>query len=95
MLPKCFHATRQTAVLLFGMLFWPVSCLADSFSLADALEDTKLYFTAPLRWDSQDWLYFGAALAAIGAAHEFDGRVRTHFVDPKQPLNGAIADGSL
>src|SRR5712671_1204856 len=62
---------------------------ADSFSVGEALNDTKLYFTAPLRWDSEDWLYFGAALAAVGAAHEFDGRVRTHFVDPKQPLNGA------
>ena len=88
MLPKCIYATRQTAILLFGMLFWPVSSLADSFSIHDVLEDTKLYFTAPLRWDSQDWLYFGAALTAIGAAHEFDSRVRTHFVNPKDPLTG-------
>src|SRR5260221_9694672 len=77
------------AALLFGALFWPIGCAADSFSVGEALNDTKLYFTAPLRWDSEDWLYFGAALAAVGAAHEFDGRVRTHFVDPKQPLNGA------
>lgn len=79
---------RRTAALLFGMLFWPASCLADSFSIADVLEDTKLYVTAPLRWDSQDWLYFGGALTAIGAAHGFDSRVRTHFVDPTQALNG-------
>ena len=82
------HAMRRTAALLFGMLFWPASCLADSFSIADVLEDTKLYVTAPLRWDSQDWLYFGGALTAIGAAHGFDSRVRTHFVDPTQALNG-------
>ncbi len=77
------------AALLSGALFWPIGCAADSYSVSEALNDTKLYFTAPLRWDSQDWLYFGAALAAVGAAHEFDSRVRTHFVDPKQPLNGA------
>ena len=64
------------------------SSSADPFSIGDVLEDAKLYVTAPLRWDAQDWLYFGAALTAIGAAHEFDSRVRTHFVDPTQPLNG-------
>jgi membrane-associated phospholipid phosphatase len=83
------HAARRTAVLLLGILFWPVGGLAESLSIGDVLEDTKLYFTAPLRWDSQDWLYFGAALTAVGAAHEFDSRVRTHFVNPKDPLNGA------
>jgi membrane-associated phospholipid phosphatase len=81
-------STRWTAVLLLGALLWPVGSMADSFSLGDVLNDTKLYYTAPLRWDSQDWLYFGAALTVIGAAHEFDGRVRTHFVNPKDPLNG-------
>jgi membrane-associated phospholipid phosphatase len=63
--------------------------MADAFSLGDLLNDTKLYYTAPLRWDAGDWLYFGAALTAIGAAHEFDSRVRTHFVNPNDPLNGA------
>jgi membrane-associated phospholipid phosphatase len=81
-------AACRTAVLLLGILFWPVSSFADSFSVGDVLQDTKLYFTAPLRWDRQDWLYFGAALTAIGAAHEFDSRVRTHFANPKDPLNG-------
>lgn len=70
------------------MLVWPGSSFADSSSIGDVLQDAKLYVTAPLRWDAGDWLYFGAALTAIGAAHEFDSRVRTHFADPKQPLNG-------
>jgi membrane-associated phospholipid phosphatase len=83
-----FRATVFRIKLLLGLLFWPVCGMADSFSLGEALNDAKLYYTAPLRWDSQDWLYFGAALTAIGAAHEFDGRVRTHFVNPKDPLNG-------
>ena len=79
---------RRPPWLLLGVLLWPVGSAADSFSLGELLNDTKLYYTAPLRWDSQDWLYFGAALTAIGAAHEFDSRVRTHFVNPKDPLNG-------
>jgi len=87
--PAINHSALRIAALLSGALLWPIGSVADSFSVGEALNDTKLYFTAPLRWDSQDWLYFGAALAAVGAAHEFDGRVRTHFVDPKQPLNGA------
>src|SRR5258708_8093160 len=87
--PGIKHSALRMAALLFGALFWPIGCAADSFSVGEAVNDTKLYFTARLRWDSEDWLYFGAALAAVGAAHEFDGRVRTHFVDPKQPLNGA------
>jgi membrane-associated phospholipid phosphatase len=67
-------------------LLWMASALssapagaADSFTFSTALEDTKLYFTAPLRWDAEDWLYFGGTLAAVGAAHQFDQRVRTHF----------------
>jgi membrane-associated phospholipid phosphatase len=82
------HSTRWKTVLLLGVLFSPAGSMADSFSLGELLNDTKLYYTAPLRWDAQDWLYFGAALTAIGAAHEFDSRVRTHFVNPKDPLNG-------
>jgi membrane-associated phospholipid phosphatase len=78
----------RPAMLLLGVLFWPLGSVADSFSLGDLGNDAKLYFTAPLRWDGQDWLYFGAALTAIGAAHEFDSRVRTHFVNPNDPLNG-------
>ena len=50
------------------------------------LEDTKLYFTAPLRWDQRDWLEFAGTLVAIGAAHGFDDEVRNHFV-------GDSADG--
>lgn len=42
--------------------------------------DIKLYFTAPLRWDRDDWALFGGALVAIGAAHHYDGQVRTHFI---------------
>jgi membrane-associated phospholipid phosphatase len=61
----------------------------EPFSAGEAVEDIKLYFTAPLRWDTEDWLYFGGTLAAIGAAHEFDGRVRAHFATGSNAiLNG-------
>jgi hypothetical protein len=55
-------------------------CSADTSSLRGVIEDTKLYFTAPLRWDERDWLQFGGSLAAIGIAHEYDDAVRDHFV---------------
>jgi membrane-associated phospholipid phosphatase len=66
-------------------------------SLNDAtLEDTKLYFTSPLRWDDEDWLYFGGALIAIGAAHSLDERVRDHFATgSKAILNGGEDKNSL
>jgi membrane-associated phospholipid phosphatase len=64
--------------------------------LDTTLEDTKLYFTAPLRWDEEDWLYFGGALVAIGAAHSFDERVRDHFATgSKAVLNGGEDKNSL
>jgi membrane-associated phospholipid phosphatase len=59
-----------------------------SFSFETALEDTKLYFTAPLRWDEQDWIYFGGALVAVATAHQFDQRVRDHFAKGSNALNG-------
>jgi membrane-associated phospholipid phosphatase len=70
----------RSSILTAVMLFCPAAAFADSFTISEALDDTKLYFTAPLRWDGEDWLYFGGALLAIGASHSFDSRVRTHFV---------------
>jgi hypothetical protein len=59
------------------------------------LEDLKLYVTAPLRWDQEDWLYFGGALVAIGASHEFDDKVRSHFATGSSDLNGGEDKNSL
>jgi membrane-associated phospholipid phosphatase len=39
----------------------------------------KAYVTAPLRWNTSEWLYFGGVVAAIGVAHHFDSQVRSHF----------------
>jgi hypothetical protein len=74
----------------------PALVNADDFSVRGALEDVKDYYTAPLRWDEEDWLYFGGALAAVGASHEFDGRVRQHFEKgPDDGLNGGQDKNSL
>src|ERR1700678_94629 len=76
-------------------IFPSVGRTADSL-LDTTLEDTKLYFTSPLRWDEEDWLYFGGALVAIGAAHSFDERVRDHFATgSKAILNGGEDKNSL
>jgi membrane-associated phospholipid phosphatase len=61
---------------------------AETFGLGDVWTDAKLYFTAPARWDTQDWLFFGGALAAVAAAHQYDGQVRRHYVGPNPVLNG-------
>jgi membrane-associated phospholipid phosphatase len=64
----------------------PMRCDAQAVEPREALEDAKLYFTAPLRWDGRDWLEFGGTLVALGVVHEFDDDVRDHFV-------GKSADG--
>lgn len=65
--------------LLAATLFACASCNAGQLDARAVLEDTKLFVTAPLRWDARDWSYFGAATLAVIAAHEYDDSVRTHF----------------
>jgi membrane-associated phospholipid phosphatase len=70
-------------------------CVAEEFDAHTVLQDAKLYFTAPLRWTSKDWLYLGGTLLAIGAAHESDGSVRRHFaVGDHAILNGKDPHGA-
>jgi membrane-associated phospholipid phosphatase len=57
------------------------SARAEEPVFGSPLEDLKLYVTAPLRWDEEDWLYFGGAVAAIGGSHALDSRVRSHFAN--------------
>jgi len=74
----------------------PITGRATDSLLETTLEDTKLYFTSPVRWDEEDWLYFGGALVAVGAAHSFDERVREHFATgSKAVLNGGQDKNSL
>ena len=84
-------------VLLCSSAVVQSALAADSapFTFETALEDTKLYFTAPLRWDQQDWMYFGGAFVAVATAHQFDQRVRDHFASGSNSLNGGRDNNSL
>jgi membrane-associated phospholipid phosphatase len=97
-----YGKTIKTAAMKSALLGWtvlgfvPVAGYGADSLLDTTLEDTKLYFTAPLRWDEQDWLYFGGALVAIGAAHSFDQRVRDHFATGSKAIsNGGEDKNSL
>jgi membrane-associated phospholipid phosphatase len=82
---------RAVASLLCGLLTTLAttrSGAAERLTLDDLWTDTKLYFTAPIRWDAEDWLFFGGAVGVVAAAHQFDGRVRDHFAGPNPVLDG-------
>jgi membrane-associated phospholipid phosphatase len=63
--------------------------VADAPTDRSLLGDTKLYVSAPLRWESEDWMKFAGVVFAIGVAHEFDINGR-HVFEPGvgQPLDG-------
>jgi membrane-associated phospholipid phosphatase len=70
-------------------IFMPSAARAEPSTASETWEDVKLYFTAPVRWDQEDWIAFTAAVAAVGVAHQFDSRVRSHFANgPSDGLNG-------
>ena len=78
-----------------GLFFHTGTAIAEQFDSRTILEDTKLYFTAPVRWDAKHWMYFGGTLLAIAAAHEGDKTVRDHFaVGDKALLNGKDKNSS-
>src|SRR6202140_4813190 len=79
-MPNSVRRTFTAAACLAVALSCPgKSEAAESLGLRAAFDDAGQYFTAPLRWDAEDWTYFGVTLAAVAAAHEFDSKVRTHF----------------
>jgi len=43
------------------------------------MDDVGSYYTAPLRWDGEQWAFFGGTLGAIALAHHYDSDVRAHF----------------
>jgi membrane-associated phospholipid phosphatase len=95
---RTIKTTRMKCALLGWAVvgIFPVADHAADSLIGTTLEDTKLYFTSPLRWDEKDWLYFGGALVAIGAAHSFDERVRDHFATgSKAILNGGEDKNTL
>jgi membrane-associated phospholipid phosphatase len=79
--------SRSACIILVGLgATRPLR--AEDFTVADIWSDTKLYFTSPLRWDGTDWTLFGGTVAAVAAAHQFDGRVRDHFAGKTPVLDG-------
>lgn len=83
---------RKSIVLLgsvlIGLLAILKPCAAEEFGLGTVVDDTKLYFTAPLRWDARHWMYFGGTVLLIGAAHQADTSVRDHFATGYQAVLG-------
>ena len=79
-----FAASAALATLLLHSS----PCRADGLGPGDFFHDAGRYFTAPLRWDGEDWLYFGGTIAAIGAAHALDDTVRNHFAGSHPALDG-------
>lgn len=69
------------ALTLAGGLCNAQRCAAQAVEPGAVLEDAKLYFTAPLRWEQDDWLRFGGTLVVLGVAYNYDENVRGHFVD--------------
>ena len=88
-LPSHISFTLPYALLIASISLSP-PCTAGPLNAHALLEDTKLYFTAPARWDGSDWLYFGETIVAIGVAHEYDDNVRAHFATG----SSATLDGS-
>jgi membrane-associated phospholipid phosphatase len=86
------NSTLLLACVCAATLLHALPSHAQAVQPREALEDTKLYFTAPLRWDGRDWLEFGGTLVAIGIVHEFDDDVRDHFAGADAPLEGEDPD---
>jgi hypothetical protein len=74
---RWLRVTALTALACTGLTN---TCAADPSSVSSVLQDTRLYLTAPLRWDQRDWLQFGGSLAAIAVAHEYDADIRADNV---------------
>ena len=90
--------TRQltlSAALFLCATLSAGACQAEDSVQRSLVEDSKLYFTAPLHWDQEHWAYFAGTLATIAVAHEFDSTVR-HAFEPSggQPLDGGDPNGT-
>jgi len=82
------HRKAILAALAATLPLLSMPCRADGLGPGDFFHDLGQYVTSPLRWDGDDWLYFGGTLAAIGAAHTLDDKVRDHFAGTAPVLNG-------
>jgi len=82
---------------LAGSVVLPRASVAEETSgIRTALDDTGQYFTSPLRWDAEDWTYFGVTAVVVAAAREADPTVRSHFATGSNAaLNGGKDKNSL
>jgi hypothetical protein len=83
-----YRKAMAAAIVALTVFMQSAPARADGLGPADFFHDAGLYFTAPLRWDGEDWLYFGGTVAAIGAAHALDGPVRDYFAGKHPVLDG-------
>ena len=91
---KGFHPAIKALALLTCLT--PLQAFAsDPFTLHSVVDDTEQYFTAPLRWDREDWAWFGVAVASVAVAHEYDDRVRSHFATGSRATQGGGSQNSL
>jgi hypothetical protein len=67
--------------LLAGCLGLPGPAFAQAVTPTEAVDDARLYFTAPLRWQADDWFDAARVLGAVVAARLVDDPVRDHFAD--------------
>jgi hypothetical protein len=91
-------STSGKTLLAFGLLLCGVLRAAPGEAgeaERSLLGDAKLYATAPLRWETGDWMEVAGTVFAIGIAHEFDSSVR-HAMEPSsgQPLDGKDPNGT-
>jgi len=52
-------AIRVACLCAAGVFSGAAGAADESFGPGDVLKDTELYFTAPLRWNVQDWTLAG------------------------------------
>lgn len=69
----------------------PAADPARRAAIKRVVDDIESYYTAPLRWDSEQWAFFGGALGAVALAHHYDGNVRAHFVQGSG-IGGSTSD---
>ncbi|MBV8854259.1 MAG: phosphatase PAP2 family protein [Sinobacteraceae bacterium] len=84
-------ATKAIGVACICAAGWvsvPAAASEEDFGPADVLTDTRLYFTAPLRWDLQDWFRVGEVAAVVALSHALDKPTRNHFAGKNPALSG-------
>src|SRR3954453_2844922 len=85
---RTFRKSALGGVLFLCCALHIAPCRADDAPERSLLNDAKLYVSAPLRWQTGQWMQFAGTVFALGVAHEFDKSTR-HAFEPAagQPLD--------